>query len=1071
MVDASPLPLDTSPLRLAAARALPLNRRGRASATDASLGPRADRTLARWRAQRPFDQDGWFERRLAADALDPRLLRGLLTEPPDALVGRLGTPEPWVRHLAATFACPPPAALAIPYQDAFATVAAPLLTAARDRLRQGIADLGPTPLGTPEEITAHLVPSLTASAHAMAVRTMIVELHAARLTGQLTGATPQDRYRDFLRRLADPAQALRLLAEYPVLARRLTVAAGQWTDTHLTLVRRLAADLPALSRTFAAGAPLGPLIEIRNGLGDAHRGGATVTALRFHGGTHLVYKPRPTDVDQHFQDLLHWLNPRLRLPLLEVAHLPGDGYGWTAHVAARPCRTPAELRAFYHRAGVLAALLYVLEAVDCHAQNLIAVGDQPVLVDLEALFHPVLREPAKSLSPSERLARHDAAHSVLRSGLLPQRMWDEDGNGGADVSALGWDPARLPPRTVPQVAEDGTDRMHIVYRPMALKAAASRPVPPDQLLHLADFADDLDAGFTEAYTLLARDKPHVRRLLRAFATDHTRLLLRDTLEYRSLLAAAHHPDLLRDALDHDRHLDRLWALAAWEDSAEAFLVHERADLWNNDIPLFTVRPDSVDVHASTGALIPAVTDRPALDAALDKLHALGPHDLARQRQLLRLSVTTAAGASEPHHPPAPLTLRPPPTAPDPTALLTRALTAAAQAADHLLHQAYHGPADLAWIGPNWTPPGRWAPAELGPDLYSGTAGITFFLHHLARLTGDAAHETAAQAAGVTLRLQIWRRADRLTGGLTGIGGILYALAHLTAHCPDTELDALGATLVARAAATAGDDTAFDLIDGCAGTIAGLAAWAAVRPAAAVTDALARCADRLVDQARLQPGGGTGWLPQSLADTAGRPLAGFAHGASGIAWALTRAGTLLGDERLPTLARAALDYEHTLFDADAANWRDVRQDGSPHGPSYPVLWCHGAAGIALARGELRGQLDHPRLREEHTVALATVARVGFGHNFSLCHGDLGNLEALLLAGGTARNTALRQAAATLDALEERGWVCGMPDGVHSPSLMVGVAGIGYGLLRLAAPDTTPSLLALHPPLLAPPIAER
>ncbi|MBA2813868.1 type 2 lantipeptide synthetase LanM [Streptomyces sp. KM273126] len=649
-MDASPLPLDTSPLRLAAARALPLNRRGRASATDASLGPRADRTLARWRAQRPFDQDGWFERRLAADALDPRLLRGLLTEPPDALVGRLGTPEPWLRHLAATFAYPPPAALAIPYQDAFATVAAPLLAAARDRLRQGIADLGPTPLGTPEEITAHLVPSLTASAHAMAVRTMIVELHAARLTGQLTGATPQDRYRDFLRRLADPAQALRLLAEYPVLARRLTVAAGQWTDTHLTLVRRLAADLPALSRTFAAGAPLGPLIEIRNGLGDAHRGGATVTALRFHGGTHLVYKPRPTDVDQHFQDLLHWLNPRLRLPLLEVAHLPGDGYGWTAHVTARPCRTHTELRAFYHRAGVLAALLYALEAVDCHAQNLIAVGDQPVLVDLEALFHPDLREPAKSLSPSERMARHDAAHSVLRSGLLPQRMWDEDGNGGADVSALGWDPARLPPRTVPQVAEDGTDRMHIVYRSMALKAAASRPVPPDQPLHLADFADDLDAGFTEAYTLLARDKPHVRRLLRAFATDHTRLLLRDTLEYRSLLAAAHHPDLLRDALDHDRHLDRLWALAAWEDSAEAFLVHERADLWNNDIPLFTVRPDSVDAHASTGALIPAVTDRPALDAALDKLHALGPHDLARQRQLLRLSVTTAAGASEPHHP-------------------------------------------------------------------------------------------------------------------------------------------------------------------------------------------------------------------------------------------------------------------------------------------------------------------------------------------------------------------------------------------------------------------------------------
>lgn len=319
-------------------------------------------------------------------------------------------------------------------------------------------------------------------------------------------------------------------------------------------------------------------------------------------------------------------------------------------MAARHCRDAAELHAFYHRAGTLAAVLYVLDAVDCHAQNLIAHGDQPVLVDCEALFHPDLREPAKDLSPSERLARHDAAHSVLRSGLLPQRVWDEDGNGGADVSALGWDPDQAPPRTVPYVDGEGTDRMRIAYRPMNLQGVDSRPLPADQPLKPADFADDLDAGFTEAYRIMARTRPGVRRLLRAFAADHTRLLRRDTLEYRSLLAAGDHPDLLRDALDHDRHLDRLWALAAWEESAEAFLAHERADLWNNDVPLFTLRPDGVDARASTGALIPSVVDRPALDTALDKLDSLGPADLARQRELLRLSVTTATGTSEPSRP-------------------------------------------------------------------------------------------------------------------------------------------------------------------------------------------------------------------------------------------------------------------------------------------------------------------------------------------------------------------------------------------------------------------------------------
>jgi lantibiotic modifying enzyme len=36
-------------------------------------------------------------------------------------------------------------------------------------------------------------------------------------------------------------------------------------------------------------------------------------------------------------------------------------------------------------------------------------------------------------------------------------------------------------------------------------------------------------------------------------------------------------------------------------------------------------------------------------------------------------------------------------------------------------------------------------------------------------------------------------------------------------------------------------------------------------------------------------------------------------------------------------------------------------------------------------------------------------------------------------------------------------------VETPGLMTGVAGIGYGLLRLAAPLRVPSVLALAPPV--------
>src|SRR5262249_35924327 len=93
--------------------------------------------------------------------------------------------------------------------------------------------------------------------------------------------------------------------------------------------------------------------------------------------------------------------------------------------------------------------------------------------------------------------------------------------------------------------------------------------------------------------------------------------------------------------------------------------------------------------------------------------------------------------------------------------------------------------------------------------------------------------------------------------------------------------------------------------------------------------------------------------------------------------------------------------------------------------------------------------------------------GFGHNHSLCHGDLGNLELLLQASETLaeprwRAEVNRLAAFILEGIGREGWRCGTPLQIESPGLMTGLAGIGYGLLRLAEPAPVPSVLVLAPP---------
>ena len=210
----------------------------------------------------------------------------------------------------------------------------------------------------------------------------------------------------------------------------------------------------------------------------------------------------------------------------------------------------------------------------------------------------------------------------------------------------------------------------------------------------------------------------------------------------------------------------------------------------------------------------------------------------------------------------------------------------------------------------------------------------------------------------------------------------------------------------------------------------------------------------------------------------QPLTGFSHGNAGIAWALGELADLTGEARFRTAERAAVAYERSLFSAEAKNWPDLRDHGRPGAEAEHsdqansvAAWCHGAPGIGLARILSLGRLDESATRAEIEAALETTLAQGFGDNHSLCHGDLGSLETLLQAGERLadprwRGEADRMSTVTLESIRTNGWICGVPSGVETPGLMTGLAGIGFGLLRLAEPRRTPSVLALESPRQSP-----
>jgi type 2 lantibiotic biosynthesis protein LanM len=371
--------------------------------------------------------------------------------------------------------------------------------------------------------------------------------------------------------------------------------------------------------------------------------------------------------------------------------------------------------------------------------------------------------------------------------------------------------------------------------------------------------------------------------------------------------------------------------------------------------------------------------------------------------------------------------------------------------------ALRGPQEVNWLGLAMTNARHGEVAPLDLDLYDGMPGVTLFLAYLGALSGVERYTALAHAVCATMRRTVQNNRDYLTwiGGFVGWGGILYTLTHLAALWRQPQFLDEAQEIVELLPALIDQDERLDVVSGAAGCIVPLLNLHAARPCQRTLAAAIQCGDRLI--ARAQPAGdGLCWPVRDLG-----PVAGFSHGAAGIAWALLALFARTGEERFRTAAQGGIVYERGLFCAEAGNWRDLRDLKHMY---FPTLWCHGAPGIGLARLAAVALLqDDDGVRADLAPALQTTLATGFGFNHSLCHGDLGNLELLLQGGEPSwRNTANRLAGAILDSARQRGWRCGTPTEVESPGLMTGLAGIGYGLLRLAAPARIPSVLTLEGP---------
>lgn len=908
---------------------------------------------------------------------------------------------------------------------------------------------------------------------------------------RLQSRESREKYEAFIQKLFQDG-LLSFVQDYSVLGRLLATEIDFWVDSTAEFLNRLVADWFDIEQSFSGNIRLKQVVALELDLSDPHNQGRRVIALTFDTGLKLVYKPKSLRLEATFCQLLDWCNNRAGLLTFKVLQvLDRSTHGWVEFIKSSPCDDEAAARRFYQRSGMLLCLIHTLQGTDCHSENLIASGEQPVLLDMETLLHhwDLILEPTKF--DAQTLAERQLMQSVLRTWILPQWGTMPNDQISLDVSGLGG--AEEQGVTVLKLQNINTDAMAPDYATITLKqdnAATLNGIP----LSPADYLEDLVAGFEQMYcfllshqdALLASDGP-----LMALADENIRYVFRPTRIYSTILQNSYEPSLLRSGIDRSISLDALSRVFLIPEEKPFFwsiLAAEIQAMEQLDIPYFAASSSSDCLPLPTGAVIPKFFKEASFERVVLQVQRLNETDLAQQIEIIRgafysrfvrepsplqlgetfrQNISTAAEDTLPfpfgdpsHNAIAPLSSDP----------LVQQAIAIAQSLQQRAICAVDG--SVSWMGLGYRANSQTFQLQgLGYSLYDGSPGVALFFAALSKITSDSQwHDLALRTLQPLRQLlqdsnphamaQLTRRLG--ISGATGLSSIGYALVKSTQLLQEPALlqDAKKAVSLITPELIATDQT-FNIMGGAAGAILGLLAVQdaeTVHPSVASAPlalAIASGEHLLKHQTSLDN------CPQAWKTWNGKQLTGFSQGAAGIAHALLRLFAVTQDSRFLNAVVEAIAYEQSVFSTDAQNWPDFRFE-TPH---FQVSWAHGAPGIGLGRLGGLSVLDTPEICQEIAIALETTQKFGVWGVDHLCWGNLGRMETLLVASETLNRPDLlamaRKAAALIvtQACDRGAFTLfsDLPAKVYNPGFFHGTTGIGYQLLRLAYPGLLPSVL--------------
>lgn len=945
----------------------------------------------------------------------------------------------------------------------------PMIRAYWDQIENMIGHLQSTNcVDSVEQIIEQMLEYLGQRLLELSLRTLVLEIHVMKQKGKLSGGDKSQRYRDYTEILwHDKEYILQFYSEY----RHLYFLQKECVSDSLcfceevlsrTWEHRLEIEQNLCNRKKEGRRVPFRIKAIHFGQGDAHKGGRTVSIIEFTSGEKVVYKPRSVKMEKGFLQYLSFFNTKLPEEdrLYKMGVLDYDSYGFLEYIECAECETKDQIKRYYRRSGILMALLYSLNAKDLHHENLIACGEHPVVIDLEALFHCKLdyRQVEKD-NPAYHISLTRLDESVYSIGLLPMPLcnpYKKDGKD-VDISGFGGEEAQISPFKVYVLKEKDTDEIHLEKSIYEIPPQKNLPKISGRVAAAVEYQSEIQQGFVWAYHCIEENKKWlIPQIKKWFDGAYGRLIYRPTYLYTKLMFTGSHPDFMRQRTHQYVLFHRLaYQMKSRENK---LLKSEIYDMMKNDVPFFEINIASGLIRNSTGERIVYEFQETPLQIVEHKIDGFSRKDLEQQMEIIQNtfgvkkledykkncmsgSVWQKNTMSEPDY-----------------------LEIAERIGNYILEKADRGTIagkdDYCWI--NFVPVGeehihyQYMPVE--GDLYSGNSGIALFFLYLAELTHRKEYLNVVHACmnSVTYRMKrITPESSYLIGPYNGLSGYLYVCSKIY-QCTGAkfylQIVKEGLELLEKIYTR---DTNFDIVSGSAGALKVLLSIENAIDDAQIGKLCRNLIDLLVqhlyDHALHLEHGRLAWR-SGLND---HVYVGYAHGSCGIEEALSSVYEQYPSEKIIEMVIGSRKFVNSQYDKKIKNWKTVEgKDGVSN------AWCHGAPGILYSRvRQMEVFGGNEKLQEDIRLALDSSLKYGLGNHVCYCHGDIGNLELIRYTAKVIDNqeivrmcdaTYAKMAASFEDYITTRKI---LPYG-----MMLGLSGVGYSLLRQTS-ESVPSILQL------------